>query len=89
MAGNIPGWATRGIIVKIDDPVNFNQGRLLETTAREHASNLIFGYPPTKKTTFTGYVLHDNGNYSIYRPKQWNHFCFAWSSGGKSKIVLV
>ena len=52
-------------------------------------STFNIGYPHTR-TTFNSYILQlPNGDYSVYRPKQWNHLCFAWSSGGKSKMVLV
>ena len=48
-----------------------------------------FGFPHTR-TTFNSYILQlPDESFDIYRPWQWNHICFAWSSGGKSKIVLV
>ena len=62
--------------------------RLFETTAGMYNSNFIFGYPVTK-TTFSGYILNNDGDYSIYKPRQWNHLCMSWSSGGPTKIVLV
>ena len=62
--------------------------KLLDTTAGMHISIFVFGYPVTK-TTFSGYILNDDGEYSIYKPRQWNHLCMAWSTGGKTKIVLV
>ena len=62
--------------------------KLLDTTAGMHISIFVFGYPVTK-TTFSGYILNDDGDYSIYKPRQWNHLCMSWSSGGPTKIVLV
>ena len=61
---------------------------LLQTSAGNAISGFIFGYPVTK-TTYSGYILNDDGEYSIYKPRQWNNLCFSWSSGGKSKVVLV
>ena len=62
--------------------------KLLEATAGMYISLFLFGYP-VAKNTYSGYILDDNGEYSIYKPRQWNHLCFAWSSRGKSKVVLV
>ena len=62
---------------------------LLVTEAGIDLNSFNFGYPHTR-TTFNSYILQlPNGDYSIYRPWQWNHLCFAWSEGGKSKMVLV
>ena len=62
---------------------------LLVTEAGIDLNSFNFGSPHTR-TTFNSYILQlPNGDYSIYRPWQWNHLCFAWSEGGKSKMVLV
>ena len=86
MAGDDAKWSLRSIVYKIDD--DKTNRKLLETTAGMYISIFDFGYP-IEKNTFTSYILNDDGEYSIYRPRQWNHLCFAWSSGGKSKVVLV
>ena len=86
MAGNDDQWKWRAQVFKLSD---LETGRkLLETTAGMYISIFVFGYPVTK-TTFSGYILNDEGEYSIYKPRQWNHLCLAWSSGGPTKIVLV
>ena len=53
-------------------------------------SSFSFGAPKTRKT-FNSYIFQfPNGEYRyIINPREWNHFCFAWSSGGRSKVVLV
>ena len=86
LAGNDPRWAWRAHIIKI---VDAEAGQSLFTTsAGMDSSNLNFGHPQTR-TTFTGYIPYlPDGEYSIYSPRQWNHICFAWSSGGKSKFVV-
>ena len=86
LAGNDDQWRWRAQVFIISD-LETNR-KLLETTAGMYISIFVFGYPVTK-TTFSGYILNDDGEYSIYKPRQWNHLCFAWSSGGKSKVVLV
>ena len=86
LAGNDDQWKWRGQVFGIWD---LETGRkLLETTAGMYISIFVFGYP-VAKTSFSGYILNDNGDYSIYKPRQWNHLCMSWSSGGPTKIVLV
>ena len=86
LGGNDEIWKHRSIVYQIGDGETGR--RLIETKAGMHISIFIFGYPVTK-TTYSGYILNDEGEYSIYKPRQWNHLCFAWSSGGASKVVLV
>ena len=86
LAGNDPKWAWRGQVFKISD-IETNR-KLLETTAGLHVSIFVFGYP-VEKNSHTGYILNFDGDYSFYKPRQWNHLCFAWSSGGPSKVMLV
>ena len=86
LAGNDDQGKWRGQVFGIWD---LETGRkLLETTAGMYISIFVFGYP-VAKTSFSGYILNDNGDYSIYKPRQWNHLCMSWSSGGPTKIVLV
>ena len=56
----------------------------------DHHSGIMFGNPRTW-TTFASYILQNpNGKYRyLINPREWNHLCFAWKSGGKTKIVLV
>ena len=56
----------------------------------DHHSGINFGSPRTW-TTFASYILQNpNGKYRyLINPREWNHLCFAWKSGGKTKIVLV
>ena len=56
----------------------------------DHHSGIMFGSPRTW-TTFASYILQSpNGKYRyLINPREWNHLCFAWKSGGKTKIVLV
>ena len=86
LAGNDDKWRWRSVVYRIYD-VKTNR-KLLEATAGMYISLFLFGYP-VAKNTYSGYILDDNGEYSIYKPRQWNHLCFAWSSKGKSKVVLV
>ena len=86
LVGNDPKWRFRNILYTIRDWEN--PRTLVQTQAGMYTSIFVFGYPVTK-TTYSGYILNDNGEYSIYKPRQWNHMCFAWSSGGESKVVLV
>ena len=67
-----------------------DEGRwLLMHEAGMNVNPFNFGYPPTR-TTYNSYIPQlPDASYDIYRPWQWNHLCFAWSSGGKSKLVLV
>ena len=86
IAGNDPKWAWRAQVFKIAD---METGRkLVETSAGLHVSIFVFGYP-VEKMTYNCYILNLDGDYSIYRPRQWNHLCMSWSSGGPSKVVLV
>ena len=66
------------------------EGRnLLMAEAGMNINPFNFGTPHTR-TTFNSYILQlPDASYDIFRPWQWNHLCFAWSLGGKSKIVLV
>ena len=86
MAGNDDKWRWRSIVYKISDWET--KRKLLETTAGMYISIFVFGYP-VAKNTYSSIILNNNGEYSIYKPRQWNHLCFSWSSGGKSKVVLV
>ena len=77
--------ASRGLLITIGD----KERVLFETLARMSLNYFGFGHPKTK-TTFNSYILQlPGGDYSIYRPKQWNHFCFAWSARGRSQVILV
>ena len=64
------------------------QRKLIDTTAGLHVSFFVFGHP-VGRGSYATYILDIDGDYSFYRPRQWNHLCFAWSSGGPSKLVLV
>ena len=85
-------WRVRGTLINIADwkDTPSDEGRhLLITEAGMNINPFNFGSPHTR-TTFNSYILQlPDASYDIYRPWQWNHLCFAWSSGGKSKIVLV
>ena len=85
-------WRTRGTLLYIADwkeTPNDQGRRLLKAKVLMNIATFSFGYPFTR-TTFFPYILQlPDGSYDVYRPWQWNHLCFAWSSGGKSKIVLV
>ena len=85
-------WRVRGILMNIADWKNMpaDEGRwLLMHEAGMNVNPFNFGYPPTR-TTYNSYIPQlPDASYDIYRPWQWNHLCFAWSSGGKSKLVLV
>ena len=84
----------RGQLIRIGDWVENsedNQARrqYMVTTAGMHIAVFNVGYPHTT-TTFNSYILQlPNGDFSIYKPRQWNHLCHAWTSGGRSSIMLV
>ena len=72
-----------------DSPSDKGRDYLLASDAGMNIAVLNFGSPHTT-TTFNSYILQSpDGRYELYRPWQWNHYCFSWSSGGRSKIVLV
>ena len=74
----------------VDNSEDFKTRRsFLITTAGLHISVFNIGYIH-ERGTFNSYILQlPNGDFSIYKPRQWNHICYAWSSGGRSKILLV
>ena len=84
----------RGQVIRIADWAensedSTKQRHFLVTTAGLHISVFNIGYPH-ERGTFNSYILQlPNGDFSIYKPRQWNHLCYAWSSGGRSKIMLV
>ena len=55
-----------------------------------HIAVFNIGYPH-ERGTFNSYILQlPNGDFSIYKPRQWNHLCYAWEGrGGRSSIMLV
>ena len=69
---------------------NYDDSYLMGVLFWDTHSSINFGNPRTRKT-FNSYILQlPNGEYRyVINPKEWNHLCFAWASGRRSKVVLV